>query len=87
MQNGHDNVLQDNSGCPFENFFTINNYLSTRKMDLKSINIIVTLMSGSILFLRESSMAGTPFQVPCSHPMYFCLRKDLMNSFVLTLPE
>ena len=51
------------SGCPFENFFTINNYMSTRNNGLKFINIIATLMSESILFLKESSMTGTPFQV------------------------
>ena len=37
-------------------------------MDLESTNITVMLMSGNILFLKESSMIETPSQVTYSQP-------------------
>jgi len=50
------------------------------------MNIIVTLVSGNILFLKESSMIETPSQVTKYYlSMCFCLRKSLASVFALTL--
>ena len=52
------------SGCPFEYFFLLSiTIFLQEKTVLNSINIITTTISGSILFLKESSMIGTLFQV------------------------